>query len=104
MDKFDPNVCFVTFSVLGKEVIEMQVDDPTLFTSKIHKQNPWPLQDLYKEMGPNDNTVEFIKKKQEKLKQWVKERNISSNFALFGWCYNPLKHCSVITYLGLGVG
>ncbi|XP_071831065.1 histone-lysine N-methyltransferase SETDB1-B-like isoform X2 [Apostichopus japonicus] len=58
-------------SVLGKEVIEMHVEDKTLFKSRLHNYNPWPLPDLYEEMGPDDYTVEFLKEKQEKL---IKDR------------------------------
>lgn len=56
-------------SVLGREVIEMQVDEPTLFKSRIHNFNPWKLPDLYEEMGPDDSTEEVLLEKREKLKQ-----------------------------------
>lgn len=45
----------------------MHVEDKTLFKSRLHNYNPWPLPDLYEEMGPDDYTVEFLKEKQEKL-------------------------------------
>ncbi|KAJ8024057.1 Histone-lysine N-methyltransferase SETDB1 [Holothuria leucospilota] len=56
-------------SVLGREVIEMQIDEPTLFKSRIHNFNPWKLPDLYEEMGPDDSTEEVLLEKREKLKQ-----------------------------------